>query len=1278
MYARLPQAFSPVTRMAPYLTLVAVALSTAAVAAQTATAPNSPFDVNDDFVIDTRVQYVSQGTLEWSSGNVVLSRGSALGRQAVLLPRFTWTVHLTPQVEGAETNSTQLHLVASNGWEVIVIIKRGLREGSIVRQAAVMHMNRVGNDPTALPTELMQTSAFAISGNLERWEFTYDSGVVSLACNGSKLGTAYSAAFSSWVRAAMVGQGNGKASLSLYKLNGRWAGYTAPQRAVYEQTQRFRVEAEQLWAGGDLAGSIATESKAIPLIEQEFGKDDFSLGLVHNSIAAKYEDAERRTDARRHRIAAITAFEKQLGKLHPELLYTRVQKASLAAQMGWLDEAEAELREVEPALHRIAGPKSDQAKSASDHLASVLFRQANERLRADEFAECEKLHRDRLEVMQRYAKPDGWEVARARREHGLIARLAAARGSEQYRWRELVKTTYRANDPETQHDQAELSRLIRKSIELAVAELGEDDLLVADLACSLGSCEANSGNLAEAFARLERSIAVHRRAQPVDQQSLVTALVALGGVLSQMDRWAEADEALREAAMICRDAGETNQPIYAGVQVMRGRNLINWGKPKEAAAPLREGLAIYMERRLAASGDALTARERLADICRAEGDLAGAEQYLEQQRFLVERLYGPHTWPYIQMVMGEARHHLMRSEFPAAVAKYQQAQSLTATNFGRQSGQYKTALEGLIEAHAYNNDGVAAIKLLHEVFDLQRLRREMLFGIYPERLQFDQSLKDQASLGRLLHLVAEGVIPAEDAYRHVLALKGAVADQQRMTLAAAREPEFRSLVEDLTAVNSQLIPSAVNASTSGNAAKLAELHRKRDSLQAELARRSAAFRRASTPPSAAELRAALPPDAALVDFVEYWRPPGSITRFFGGKGVMEFVVFVSRRDKPTEMVRIGPVKAITEGIADWRAAMLQELLPVDGPEKAAALTDQRGKWVRYMVWRPLEPLVGDARLIFVSADGALGLCPFAALPEGDAKTLLVENRSVVNIFSPRAILEPERSADEDADNPKLLLVGDIQYDADDESGNDPPAGAAHAAEAFTQLPDGKSSRESLLASAHKAFVAPQVDEITGADATERAVAAAAAGARFLHFDTHGFCIPFHWLLASAEGPTEEPPDDSPIVGGIALSGANRAVEQFDQDGVLWVDEIASLDLRQAELVVLSACQSAAGPWEPGEGVLGAQRALYVAGARSSLATLWPVLVDPSRQLTDEFYRNLWERKLSKADALRQAQLALLRRQPQIDGAASSDDANAPAVRRPPIEWAGFVLYGDWR
>lgn len=82
----------------------------------------------------------------------------------------------------------------------------------------------------------------------------------------------------------------------------------------------------------------------------------------------------------------------------------------------------------------------------------------------------------------------------------------------------------------------------------------------------------------------------------------------------------------------------------------------------------------------------------------------------------------------------------------------------------------------------------------------------------------------------------------------------------------------------------------------------------------------------------------------------------------------------------------------------------------------------------------------------------------------------------------------------------------------------------------------------------------------------------------------------------------------------------------------------------------------------GEGVFGLQRALHEAGCRTTIASLWKVDDDATRFLMTEFYTNLWQKKLPKLEALRQAQLAT-RKQPKW-----SD----------PYYWAAFTLSGDWR
>jgi CHAT domain-containing protein len=139
--------------------------------------------------------------------------------------------------------------------------------------------------------------------------------------------------------------------------------------------------------------------------------------------------------------------------------------------------------------------------------------------------------------------------------------------------------------------------------------------------------------------------------------------------------------------------------------------------------------------------------------------------------------------------------------------------------------------------------------------------------------------------------------------------------------------------------------------------------------------------------------------------------------------------------------------------------------------------------------------------------------------------------------------------------------------------------------------------------------------------------------------------------------------------------------------------------------VLSACDTGRGQVAGGEGVLGLQRAFQLAGARSVVASLWKVPDEATQVLMAEFYKNLWEKKRPKLEALRQAQLTLLRdyrpgantgrsglvkigvepvealpEKKPAGGDPSGGRASAPGAgdRLPPFYWAAFVLSGDWR
>jgi CHAT domain-containing protein len=173
--------------------------------------------------------------------------------------------------------------------------------------------------------------------------------------------------------------------------------------------------------------------------------------------------------------------------------------------------------------------------------------------------------------------------------------------------------------------------------------------------------------------------------------------------------------------------------------------------------------------------------------------------------------------------------------------------------------------------------------------------------------------------------------------------------------------------------------------------------------------------------------------------------------------------------------------------------------------------------------------------------------------------------------------------------------------------------------------------------------------------------------RVLHLATHGFHLDRcdSWIDGRAPG-AREPPRHPLLLSGVALAGAGRPPETADaEDGFLTAEEIASIDLRGVEWVVLSGCDTGLGYLADGQGVLGLRRAFQIAGARSTIMSLWRVQDDSARLWMSALYRARLGGR-STADAVRQASLERL--EALREAGASTH----------PFFWAPFVAAGDWR
>jgi CHAT domain-containing protein len=335
--------------------------------------------------------------------------------------------------------------------------------------------------------------------------------------------------------------------------------------------------------------------------------------------------------------------------------------------------------------------------------------------------------------------------------------------------------------------------------------------------------------------------------------------------------------------------------------------------------------------------------------------------------------------------------------------------------------------------------------------------------------------------------------------------------------------------------------------------------------------------------------------------------------------------------------------------------------------------------------------VDGTRRLFVVGDGSILLVDFDGLPVSGSRYFAETGPTVQYLNSERDLVT---LSSEPALGTGLLALGDPSFDRRPSGGTVARTrGAGEGTSSnehrdawdcsdfqsvrFSKLPNSGAEARDIVRiwgdPAHTTL-------LTGAAADERSFKADAPGRRVLHLATHGFFLggvcETSGFNARGIGGTSplgyRPPVKramSPTqLSGLALAGANERASAGldDEDGILTAEEIASLNLSGTDWAVLSACDTGKGKIQVGEGVLGLRRAFQSAGARTVIMSLWAVDDESTRAWMEALYRGRVVDKLDTADAVRQANLHVLRAR------------RAQARSTDPFYWAAFVAAGDWR
>jgi CHAT domain-containing protein len=325
-----------------------------------------------------------------------------------------------------------------------------------------------------------------------------------------------------------------------------------------------------------------------------------------------------------------------------------------------------------------------------------------------------------------------------------------------------------------------------------------------------------------------------------------------------------------------------------------------------------------------------------------------------------------------------------------------------------------------------------------------------------------------------------------------------------------------------------------------------------------------------------------------------------------------------------------------------------------------------------LVWKPLEKYVDSSSTIYFSPDGLLHKIPFAALPNKDNK-LIGELYNIQQMGNTADVRTNEKTP-----NLKdILLIGGVKYEYKIDSTKQKKEFVDRSLESKELLGDTinrsitRNSFDYLTGTEKEIYKIDSLlgnsKQLSGYEATETAFKKLSGKSpSILHIATHGFFFKkpkekskISELLGQQNSYRNY---ENPLLrSGLLFANANYAWQNGnnpyeEDDGILTALEISNLDLKNTDIVILSACETGLGDIEGSEGVYGLQRAFKMAGVKTIIMSLWEVPDAETAEFMNLFYTK-WKTYNDPKKAFKETQQQMMNK-----------------YRNQPQKWAAFVYF----
>ena len=753
---------------------------------------------------------------------------------------------------------------------------------------------------------------------------------------------------------------------------------------------------------------------------------------------------------------------------------------------------------------------------------------------------------------------------------------------------------------------AKAEPLYRQSLAIYEKALGPEHPDTASALNSLSDLYRSQGKYASAEALSRRALSIDEKVLG-DHPDTASSLNNLAGLYEEEDQYAKAEPLYERALTILTRVLGVEHPHTASSMSDLGALYKEEGEFTKAEPLLEHSLAILEKSFGAQHAYTATAMVNLATLYQFEGKFAKSEQLFQRALNISERVLGPEHPLTAGALNNLAELYRTEHQFAKAKPLFQRAISIADKSLGPDHPDSTGVRDNLALLEWEVGDKNMARETLTIAWSerLQWLERSLRFGTGPARRNYVERLLEQ--LSRLIAIQERDLRLRELGLNAILISKNGVLEETAAAITALRQrvdPELRQKLDELDAIHGQrgaLLSAGITSNLGELKGRIEDLNNQEDRLTAELTERSMEFRELIATPTIAGLRAKLG-SSVLIEMVQY-------NEFDGPKqgekqwASRRYGAYVLTANGEILWQDFGPAAAIDVLVKRYRYAM-----SVPGNQAVAKSTARQ---LDALVFAPVRAALPEVNDYYVSPDGLLRLFPFASLVDASGVPV-IENYRIQTLSTGRDLL---RSAPAHSAQP--AWVGGLSQFG--------PRGQGIF---FPPIPQAKEEAREVAE-----IIRPKPQELDDSQMTKQFLTRQLNGPQILHLATHGYY--------------------SGTMGGIALKDANLGTQN-----ILNQEEVAGLHLQGTQLVVLSACETGLGEASFADGVIGLQRSLTLAGARAELLTSWPLNDSTTKYLMVAFYHNLFDRKLTKAESLRQAQLDMIHQ--GLD----------------PYYWAPFVLYGD--